>query len=321
MEELNKYLFIFDEGYGTEYERYALDRFVSRMVDKYSISKVLEMPANGIMGIPGIKSLIFAELGCEVTVAHPSKEFLENAKKIWDAFGLDANFVKSNWINTGFNDDSFDLVWNFCVFEHFDDPKRVIQEMLRVTKRYIFIEIQNVFNPGFPIHRIYHFVRREPWDHGSLGKMKLSRITTIINELNATTVETGATDMPPWPDINIRLKEMVSKKAPDIILNEDTESASKLRPAVTIKPIVRIINDIHLWDSAPSRAPPVPSQAPEGLTRKPCKGLVEILFLKNEIVLLLFDIWYRLVESKAPASVKKFFAHHPYVIAEKRRCQ
>ena len=289
IKKLQKYFSTFDEGYGTEYERYALDRFVSQMIDKYDITKVLEMPANGVMGIPGIKSLIFAELGCEVTVAHPSKDFLDGAKKIWDAFGLDANFAKSNWINSKFNDNSFDLVWNFCVFEHFDDPKRVIREMLRITKKYIFIEIQNVFNPGYPIHRLHHFVRREPWDHGSPSKMKLSRITNIIKELNATTVETGATDMPPWPDINIRLKEMVSKKTSDLILNE--EPASKLRPAVTIKPMNRIINDIQPVEFS----------------------------MKREIVLHLFDVWYRVVESKAPASVKKIFAHHPYVIAEKRR--
>ena len=304
--ELQKYFSVFDEGYGTEYERYALDRFAVQMIDKYSISKVLEMPANGVMGIPGIKSLIFAKLGCEVTVAHPSKDFLENAKRIWDGFGLDAKFVKTYWTNSTFREDSFDLVWNFCVFEHFDDPKSVIQEMLRVTNRYIFIEIQNVFNPGFPIHRFYHFIRREPWDHGSPGKMKLSSITNIINKLDAIVVETGATDMPPWPDINIRLKEMVSKNLSlkkkalpkknytlyaikkDIALNE----ASELRPAVKIKPVDKIINDIlH----------------------------VENLSLKNETVLHLFDIWYRVVESKAPASLKKIFAHHPYIIAEKRR--
>ena len=291
MDELNKYLFILDEGYGTEYERYALNNFASQMVNKYSISKVLEMPANGVMGIPGIKSLIFAKIGCEVTVLHPTKDFLDDAKKIWDAFGLDANFVKSHWINTGFNDNSFDLVWNFCVFEHFDDPKRVIEEMLRITKRYIFVYIQNASNPGFPIHRFYHFAKREPWDHGSLDKMKLSSIMNIINELNATTVETGATDMPPWPDINIRLKEMVSKEQSNVKI-EYKEPASKLRPSVKIKPLDEIINDIHQVENLP---------------------------LKNEIVLLLFDIWYRVVESKAPASLKKIFAHHPYVIAEKGR--
>ena len=72
------------------------------------------------------------------------------------------------------------------------------------------------------------------------------------------------------------------------LLNE----ASKLRPVVKIKPLDKIINDIRH---------------------------AEKLSLKRETVLYLFDIWYRLVESKAPASVKKIFAHHPYVIAEKRR--
>ncbi|RZN40560.1 MAG: class I SAM-dependent methyltransferase [Methanophagales archaeon ANME-1-THS] len=291
IEELGKYLFIFDEGYGTAYERYALNRFISQLVKKYDILKVLELPANGVMGIPGIKSLIFAELGCEVTVAHPSRVFLETAKGIWDVLGLDAHFIKSNWINSEFGDNTFDLVWNFCVFEHFYDPKRVIQEMVRVTRRYLFIEIQNILNPGFPLHRFYHWVRREPWDHGSPSKMKLSSITTIINELNATTVETGATDMPPWPDINIKVTEMASKKASVPIWNDETEITCDLRPAVKIKPLPSIINDIRKFEK--------------------CSG-------KEEIILQLFLLWYHLVESKAPHSIKKFLAHHPYVLAEKR---
>jgi hypothetical protein len=68
---LQKFFFAFDEGYGTAYERYAFDKFVTSMIDRYEITDVLEMPADGIMGIPGIKSMIFAKKGCEVTVVHP----------------------------------------------------------------------------------------------------------------------------------------------------------------------------------------------------------------------------------------------------------
>ena len=51
-EELQKLFFAFDEGYGTAYERYAFHKFVSSMIDRYEISDVLELPADGIMGIP-----------------------------------------------------------------------------------------------------------------------------------------------------------------------------------------------------------------------------------------------------------------------------
>ena len=300
IKELQKYFSTFDEGYGTEYERYALDRFVPQMIDKYSISNVLEMPANGVMGIPGIKSLIFAKLGCNVTVAHPSKEFLDNAKKMWEAFGLEANFVKSYWVDSEFKKSSFDLVWNFCVFEHFDDPKEAIQEMLRITKKYVFIEIQNVFNPGFPIHRLYHFIRREPWDHGNPSEMKVSKIRNIINKLNATIVETGATDMPPWPDINIKFKEMISRNESfcnfDLPKFEGIElNASRLRPEVKNKKTDRLLDDIKSISN------------------------VKKLRRKDEIVFHLFGIWYFFIEKRMPSPLKIFFAHHPYVIAEKKR--
>ena len=39
--------------------------------------------------------------------------------------------------------------------------------------------------------------------------------------------------------------------------------------------------------SAPSRAPPVPPQAPEGLTRKPCKGLSTTNLSSSGVMLLL----------------------------------
>ncbi len=74
-----QYYPLFNEGYGTEYERFALNKFTSKMVKKYNISTVLEMPANGVMGMPGIKSLVFARMGCDVTVSHPSLEFLDTA--------------------------------------------------------------------------------------------------------------------------------------------------------------------------------------------------------------------------------------------------
>ena len=289
IKSLQQYYPLLNEGYGTEYERFALNKFASKMVKKYNISTVLELPANGVMGMPGIKSLVFARLGCEVTVSHPSQEFLDTARSVWDAFGLEANFVRTPWIDSKFRDGSFDLVWNFCVYEHFDNPAEVVQEMLRVTQKYIFLEIQNPLNIGFPVHRLYHFLSGAPWDHGDLDQMKLSNIMEIIIKNNARIAETGATDMPPWPDINIRLKEMASKKN-NPVRGIDKNPADKLRPTASLKNVSEVINEINSFQKSST---------------------------KNEVVFNLFKVWHRLVESTAPAPLKKFYAHHPYVIAGK----
>jgi SAM-dependent methyltransferase len=287
--DLQKYYPLFHEGYGTEYERFALNRFVSRMVDRYGIHSILEMPANGVMGVPGIKSMIFAAAGCEVTVSHPSQEFLDNAKQVWDAFGLEATFARSPWIGSAFGSGSFDLVWNFCVFEHFADPGEVIAEMLRVTKGCIFLQIQNIHNIGLPIHRAFHAIRNEPWDHGEPASMDLSRLSGVIRENHGSILETGATDMPPWPDINIGLRDMLSgrKPAPDM----PAGPGAGLRPSVRTRDRAVLIGEIRNFKQ------PAP---------------------KDELVYQMFRAWYSVMETGMPFPLKRYLAHHPYIIAGKK---
>lgn len=290
--QLQKYYPVFHEGYGTEYERFALNRFVLATIDKYDISTVLEMPANGVMGTPGLKSMIFAQAGCDVTVSHPSQEFLDDAKQIWDCFGLEARFVRSPWINSVFPDNSFDLVWNFCVYEHLDHPREVIREMMRVTDRHILLEIQNVHNIGLPIHRVYHVMRNEPWDHGDMTSMDLASLRGVLEELQADLLETGATDMPPWPDINIGLKEMLSRGHRQPI-PLPTHEGCELRPRVQLRDRELVIREIRNFQK------PRP---------------------KDEVVYAMFRFWHTCLESTMPFMLKKYFAHHPYIIAGKHDC-
>jgi SAM-dependent methyltransferase len=287
--DLQNYYPIFDEGYGMEYERFALNKFVPSAVDKYNISTVLEMPANGVMGIPGLKSMIFAKKGCDVTVSHPSQEFLDEAKKIWDCFGLEAKFVKSSWINSVFGNNSYDLVWNFCVYEHFENPRVVIQEMLRVTGKYILLEIQNNHNIGLPIHRAYHTFRNEPWDHGDMSSMDISNLNGVITGLHASVLETGATDMPPWPDINIGLKEMLSRRKREAVIPQ-TGPGSELRPYVRLRNLEVVMDEVRNFEKQR---------------------------YKDEIVYHMFNFWHTCFERNTPFAIKKYFAHHPYIIAGK----
>ena len=278
----------FDEGYGTAYERFAFNKFAPQMVRKYNISTVLEMPADGIMGIPGINSMIFACLGCEVTVAHPSKELLKVSREIWNTYGLDANFVRAYWKDAGFRENSFDLVWNFCVIEHIN-TEEVVKEMLRVSRNLIFVEIQNTFNISFLRNCLYYSIKRGHSDRRNSQKIGISYIKRILNRLNADIVEVGATDMPPWPDINMKIGESGEKNEKDW-----KDIGNEIRPNVKLKCLEEILYELEALQH----------------TKLP---------FKERLVLLMFDIWHKFVESKMPAPLKIFFAHHPYVIARKRR--
>jgi SAM-dependent methyltransferase len=287
--DLQRYYPLFHEGYGTEYERFALNRFVSGMVERYGIRTVLEMPANGVMGIPGIKSMIFAAMGCDVTVSHPSQEFLDDAKNVWDAFGLRARFARSPWVGSSFGPGSFDLVWNFCVYEHFGDPGEVIAEMLRVTDRLIFLQIQNVHNIGLPIHRTLHRLRNEPWDHGEVKSMDLAHLAGEIEANRGSILEKGATDMPPWPDINTGLRDMILRRA--AVPAASTGPGAELRPAARTRERGELIGEIRNF-------------------KKPAP--------KDELVYRMFRAWHSVVERGTPFPLKKYLAHHPYIIAGKK---
>ena len=62
---LQEYFCTQDEGMGTAYERYALNKFLDDFIKRYKIESVIEVPANGVMGIPGLKSMLFAMAGCK----------------------------------------------------------------------------------------------------------------------------------------------------------------------------------------------------------------------------------------------------------------
>lgn len=274
---LQDYLMLLDEGYGTAYERYALNRFLQKLIKRFKIKSVLEIPANGVMGVPGIKSLIFAKNGCDVTLVNPSAKTMADIRRVWSALDLKAEFVVADYYSTQLPSKSYDMVWNFCVFEHLKDHFKLIQEMTRLTKKYVLVETQNIFNIGTPIHSLYHTLMRQPWDHGMRNKMNYQAVREDIIKNKLSIVEIDATDMPPWPDINMKLSEIRSK--------ERIESDIEYRPSVQPKAIDEIID---IWSVAPPKDKTVD----------------------------LFKLWYML-ETNIPRFVRLLYAHHPYIIARK----
>lgn len=191
-----------DEGIGTVYERVVIDDYFRQLQNEHSIRTVLENPADGVTGVPGINSLVFARHGGRVWLANPSQRLLDNARVVWQRHGLldSATFACCPIDETPYDDGTFDLVWSFCIFERFRDPSSLIAEMKRVSGRYVLIMTQNVYNFGTVFHHIYHKRRKLEWDHGYDQQMTMRAIRKSVLENGLHIEQEGTVDIPPWLD-------------------------------------------------------------------------------------------------------------------------
>lgn len=79
-----------------------------------------------------------------------SKRILDKAKKLNE----NAKFVCSNMYSTGFKSKSFDVAALCQVLEHLDEPDRALNELKRVSRRFVLITV-----PHEPYWRIANMLR------------------------------------------------------------------------------------------------------------------------------------------------------------------
>lgn len=191
-----------DEGIGTVYERVVIDDYFKDLQARRNIRTVLEHPADGVTGVPGMNSLLFARNGARVTMSNPSQLMLDGAHAVWEKQGLldHAEFHRCEVDQIPFEDNSFDLVWNYCMFERFLDPSPVVSEMKRVSSRYVLLMTQNVYNWGTMFHKVYHTIGDLEWDHGYGPQMTFPAIRKALRQQGMHLLEEGTVDIPPWLD-------------------------------------------------------------------------------------------------------------------------
>lgn len=191
-----------DEGIGTVYERRLIDAYLLRLMRQYGLRDILETPADGVTGVPGINSLEFARHGARVVLANPVPAMLEKAALVWNKQGLrdQAEFHHAEADSLPFQDNAFDLVWNFCMFERFDPPDVVLAEMARVANGYVMIMNQNYRNWGTGVHKLYHKWANLEWDHGYVPLMSQEAIIAAMQRTGLEVLEVGCIDTPPWMD-------------------------------------------------------------------------------------------------------------------------
>lgn len=84
----------------------------------------------------GIISSFLAKKGFEVTLLDVNENAIEISKNVFAKNKIDGAFILGDLFNMPFKDNTFDMVWNAGVLEHFEGQEQIValREMARVTK-------------------------------------------------------------------------------------------------------------------------------------------------------------------------------------------
>jgi len=185
------------EGKGLDYERFALNKLFKKMVRARSIRSVLEIPAKGEKAMPSIYSLAFAEAGCGVSLLNAEPK----SKWAWDKLDLPVEYLEcADLERTGLNSASYDLVWDFMYLAKHPNKLELLEEMIRLSRKYVLFVAVNRFNPGFLSHRMVHRINDVPWNHGDVNFMSPFWVRDWFIARGLRVLKTGVVDTPPYPD-------------------------------------------------------------------------------------------------------------------------
>ena len=201
VEPWKQYLANYDEGLGVVYERIVLNEFLLRLKQQYGIESVLEAPLYGMAGVSGINSVALAQAGCRVTLLDANPERLAGVRRIWGELGLEqqATFqAHTDFARLPFGDRSFDLVWAWAALWYVPEASALLDEMVRVSRRLVFVAMPNRMQMGYILRR---FVL-EPGFFKTVDDAwaNIPRIASILKRAGAQIVDQGVLDVPPWPD-------------------------------------------------------------------------------------------------------------------------
>lgn len=117
-------------------KQYGLSRLIFRILKKeiedINCKKILEAGSG-----TGLVSLKLAQSGSEVTLLDISPNAIDLSKRLFKTNDQTARFACASVFKMPFEDQSFDVVWNAGVVEHYDsnDQLKILSEMKRVCKK------------------------------------------------------------------------------------------------------------------------------------------------------------------------------------------
>ncbi len=187
------------EVFGVTYDRYVLLQLHRIFTNRLGIKKVVEMPSHGAKAAGSLYSIGFGLAGCHVTLVNPEMDMMYG----WQELRIDDRVDTINDLDvyhSGYRDNTFDLAWNFVTWTELDDPSSYLEEMKRISKKYVLFVTCNNFQPGYPWHRLIHKIFGFPWTHGQVKYNHITTVKKLFKQTGLKIVEYGAIDTPGWPD-------------------------------------------------------------------------------------------------------------------------
>ena len=153
------------EGFGVTYDRFMMNHLQEILVKQLNLKSVLESPSYGLKAAGSLYSIGYGLQKCDVTLVNPAAELLH----YWAELGIDdkLNVIEdADYTALPLEDNSVDIAWNFCSFAFLEDQKAWLEEMKRVSRKYIMVITTNNFQLGYPWHHIIHKWYGWSWNLG-----------------------------------------------------------------------------------------------------------------------------------------------------------
>ncbi|MEA2686455.1 MAG: hypothetical protein QOE93_1650 [Actinomycetota bacterium] len=199
-----------DEGLGTVYERFALDDVLADAVARTGATSVLHAPLFGMMGFPGLDTVMLARRGIRVGLLDHDPDRLAAVHEQWLELGLkpETHLMPgpdpSSWPER--LPTHYDLVFSFAALWWFDDADGVVAAQARWADKGVLccVPNRNVFmrmRAG-----LWH---RDLFKHLNEDALDAKLVTRAGADAGLQKVATGLFDIPPFPDTSVPLAKLL----------------------------------------------------------------------------------------------------------------
>lgn len=216
-----------DEGLGSSYERVIINRKLDAIRRHFGVESALESPSFGFTGLSGINSVDMAQRGCAVTLTDHDEERLELIRQVWSDLGLPLNAAFTpNYVSLPFDDNAFDMSWNFSALWFAEDLDAALAELSRVTRKVIVLCVPNRSGLGYISQKL----------QGAEDLAKLlheehimpRRFIPAMRAQGWRLLDWSFIDCPPWPDIGMHKEKLLRKMGLGFLVKEQSEPKTPL---------------------------------------------------------------------------------------------